>query len=125
MDQPIVSPPPVSPPLTVVSGSVPPGSYMATFTGYKAVTNKLGPALEWTWQLLSGVHAKATARRLTDTKVSPQNATGKIISGLLGRALSVGETPDLAPCVGKMYLIVVAATANGGSRVESASLPPT
>ena len=115
----------VTPPLTVVAGSVPPGSYMATFVGYKAVTNKLGPALEWSWQIVSSSHAKAIARRLTDTKVSPGNATGKIISGLLGRALSIGETPDLGTCIGKVYLIVVATTSNGGSRVETASVPPT
>lgn len=109
--------------LTVGSGGIPVGSYSATFAGVEsqpANTEKgYAAGLKWRWTVESGPCAGQVATRITSAAPSPRNACGKILSGLLGRALIEGESIDPATCMGKKYMLMVAAGQTGGTRVEA------
>jgi hypothetical protein len=53
-----------------------------------------------------------------------KNAAGKMLAGLMGKPLTAGEEVDLSQFVGKTYLVIVADTDGGGTRVETVSAPP-
>jgi hypothetical protein len=81
--------------LTVGSGGVPVGNYRATFIGVKpqeANAERGYPAgLRWEWRIDDGPQAGQTASRITGSQPTPRNGCGKILQGLLGRALVEGE----------------------------------
>lgn len=109
--------------LKITSGGVPVGSYKATFAGYEVQPeNKekgYGAGLRWKFTVTEGPQAGQTASRITGSAPSPKNAAGKILTGLLGRAVAEGEAIDPDTLIGKPYLIVVGAGQNGGTRVEA------
>jgi hypothetical protein len=108
---------------TVSSGGVPAGSYTGTFAGIEAQPeNKeksYGPGLRWKFTIDAGPHTGQTASRITGSTPSPKNGCGKMLSGLIGRALKEGEQIDPDTFRGKRYMIVVAAGSGGGTRVEA------
>jgi len=110
--------------LVVSSGGVPAGSYLTKFVGLESITNDFGPGLSWEWEVLNGPHAGQTVRRITTVTPTSKNACGKILSGVIGKSLAVGEELDLSKYVGKTYLVVVGETDRGGSRVESVTPAP-
>jgi hypothetical protein len=109
--------------LTVSAGGVPVGSYVATFAGAEPQPENKErgyPAgLRWKFTIDNGPQAGQTASRITSTAPSLKNPCGKILSGLLGRALKEGEPVNPDDYVGRKYLIVVAAGQGGGTRVEA------
>jgi hypothetical protein len=109
--------------LTVGSGGVPVGSYTAEFVGFEnQPENKekgYGAGLRWKFVIESGPQAGQVASRITQPLPTTKNSCGKILAGLLGRALRDGEQVDPDAFVGKRYMIVVAAGQNGGTRVEA------
>ena len=111
--------------LQVRSGGVPAGSYIGRFVGAEPTETKLGKALRWTWEVLSGPHVGAKASRITPPEPTTRNACGRILSGITGKVLTTGEEHDPQTYVGRTYLLVVAACDGGGSRVETVTLPPT
>jgi hypothetical protein len=112
--------------LKVSSGGIPPGTYAAEFVGVEAQeANEYGAGLKWTWRIISGPHAGATATRITGPAPTRANACGKILAGLLGRPLAEGEDVDTTALKGRRYFIVVEATEKGGSKVANVSAPPT
>jgi hypothetical protein len=107
--------------LTVSNGGPPPGHYLAKFTGIESVTHEeYGPGVKWKWEILQGEHAGKMAARTTGTAASVKNACGKMLAGVLGRELKQGEQVDLDQLVGREFLIVVAPTEGGSTRVEAA-----
>jgi hypothetical protein len=111
--------------LTVSAGGVPPGSYIATLKSVEAKDSQFGPGLIWTCEVASGGNAGAKATGMTGTKPTANNKCGKFLAGIMGRMPSVGETIDLAPHIGKRFLIVVEATDKGGGKIVSITAPPT
>ena len=112
--------------LTVTSGEgVPAGSYLATFAGIEPVNNEFGDGLRWQFTVVAGPQKGCKASRTTQPKPSPKNGCGKVLTGLLGRQLNPGESLDVEQFVGQTYLIVVAQTESGSTRVESVTQPPT
>jgi hypothetical protein len=111
------------PVVIVGSGGVPIGTYTATFQGIEAQPEDkdrgYGPGTRWKFQIEAGPHRGQTASRITRTTPSPRNTCGKMLSGLLGRALQEGEEIDLDQCIGQRYMIVVGAGPMGGARVEA------
>lgn len=109
--------------LTVSSGGVPVGNYTGTFAGVEAqAANKdkgYGAGLRWKFAIDAGAHAGQTASRITGPAPTPKNGCGKMLAGLLGRALTEGEAVDPDTLVGKRFMIVVAAGQGGGTRVEA------
>lgn len=111
--------------LQVTSGGVPAGSYIARFVGVEPTTSKIGEGLKWVWEVTSGPHAGAKVSRITDTKPTLKNACGRMLAGVMGKALSDGDVADPAVFVGKSYCVIVGPSESGATRVESVSLPPT
>ena len=109
--------------LTVSSGGVPVGSYQATFSGVEPTPENrekgYGAGLRWIFQIQTGPQAGQVASRITRLSPSPQNACGKMLAGILGRALQLGEQVDPEQHVGRRFLIVVAASQNGSTRIEA------
>jgi hypothetical protein len=108
---------------TVSSGGVPAGSYTGTFAGVEPQPENKErgyPAgLRWIFKVDSGPQAGQTASRITGSTPSPKNSCGKLLSGLIGRALKEGEQLDPDQWIGKRYMLVVAASQGGGTRVEA------
>lgn len=109
---------------TVSAGGVPPGSYVAKFVDAESITNDIGDGVSWTWEILKGQFAGYIVGRITQRNPTLKNACGKVIVGLLGKPLTPGENLNLADCVGKTYLVVVAQTERGSCRVESVTSAP-
>jgi hypothetical protein len=109
--------------LTVGSGGVPAGSYTGTFAGYEPQPENeekgYQAGLRWSFKIDTGPHAGQTASRITGASPSPRNSCGKMLQGLIGRALQEGEQIDPDKYLGKRYMLVVATSQNGGTRVEA------
>jgi hypothetical protein len=107
---------------TVSEGSGPPaGIYRAEFLGVVKTTHEqYGDGARFDWKVIGGEFEGKIASRTCKPSPSPKNITGKLMAGLLGRAMKPGEAVSLAPCVGRTYTIVVGTGQNGTStRVES------
>ncbi|MBL8798266.1 MAG: hypothetical protein JNM56_30510 [Planctomycetia bacterium] len=100
--------------LNVTTGGVAPGTYKGTFQGFAQIQNDYGDGLEWCFALANGQQLKRITRDVPTLK----NSCGKMIAGITGQGLATGEV-DLAQFVGKPYTLIVAPTANGGSRIET------
>jgi hypothetical protein len=109
--------------MTVSSGSVPAGSYTGTFAGVEAQPEDkergYAPGVRWKFTINSGPYAGQSVSRITGATPSPKNGCGKILAGLVGRALKEGEQIDPDEFIGKAYMLVVAASQGGGTRVEA------
>jgi hypothetical protein len=109
--------------LTVSSGGVPVGNYTGTFAGLEPQPeNKekgYAAGLRWKFVINAGLHSGQTASRISSATPTPRNSCGKMLSGLIGRALKEGEQIDPDQYIGKPYMIVVAAGQQGGTRVEA------
>jgi hypothetical protein len=111
------------PVFTVSNGGVPIGNYAAAFAGVETTQANaekgFGPGIRFKFTIEAGLYAGQTASRVTGSAASIKNALGKMLSGLIGRALKEGEQIDPDQYIGRKYLIVVAAGQNGGTRVEA------
>ena len=111
------------PVFTVSSGGVPAGSYTGTFAGTEIQPeNKekgYGVGTRWKFTIDAGPYAGQATSRITGNTPTPKNACGKMLAGLIGRALKEGEQIDPDQFIGKRYMLVVAAGPGGGTRVEA------
>jgi hypothetical protein len=109
--------------LTVGAGGIPVGSYTATFSGIEAQpanTEKgYGAGIRWKFAIDAGQYSGQSASRITGSSPTPKNGCGKMLGGLIGRALKEGEQIDPDSFIGKRYMLVVAASQGGGTRVEA------
>lgn len=109
--------------LTVSSGGVPAGTYLATFVGTEPTQadaqRGYGPGLRWKFRVDAGPQVGQTASRVTGTTPSTKNGCGKMLFGVAGRQLREGESVDPAEFINRKYTIVVATGPQGGSRVEA------
>ena len=103
-----------------VGGSVTPGNHVAAFLGFEPHTNTLGTGLKWKFE----VPEKGKVSRITQEIPKATNSAGRILGGVLGRPFQQGESVDLAPFVGKKYLITVAQTPKGLSSWRASSPSP-
>lgn len=112
--------------LKISAGSVPPGFYSTKFAGVEAVNNgQFGPGLKFKFVIARGPLVGQTVSRTTGCTPSQKNNLGKLLSGMLGRTLNVDEEVDVDDLLGREFMVVVGVSENGGSRVESATPPPT
>jgi hypothetical protein len=109
--------------LTVSGGGVPVGSYTGKFAGTEEVPENpdrgYGPGRRWKFAIDTGPHEGQTVSRVTGQTPSVKNACGKMLSGVIGRALKEYEQIDPDMYVGRRYMLVVAAGQEGGTRVEA------
>jgi hypothetical protein len=102
---------------------VPVGSYTGTFAGYEVQPENrekgYAAGLRWNFKIDAGPHTGQMTSRITGSQPSPRNSCGKMLQGLIGRALREGEQIDPDQFIGKRYMLVVAASQNGGTRIEA------
>jgi hypothetical protein len=110
--------------LKVSAGGVPAGSYLAKFTGVEPTNNDYGDGLRWQFEVLNGEHKGLGTSRTTGNRPTLKNSAGKMLAGLAGSTLTPGVEFEPGKFVGHTYLIVVANTESGSTRVESVSAPP-
>src|SRR4051794_38821918 len=86
------------------SGSVPPGSYFGTFHGVEPVKNDFGEGLKWQFKLDGkGIIVSRTTQQTPSTK----NGCGRMLAGVMSKALVPDESVDLHAFIGKKYLLIV------------------
>jgi hypothetical protein len=111
--------------LRVSAGAVPPGTYFAKLLAVEPVTSdQYGNGIRFSFQVAKGQYAGQKVSRTTGCTASPKSSLGKLLSGMLGRALNLDEEVEVNGLLGREYLIVVGVTEGGGSRVETATPPP-
>ena len=108
---------------------VPVGNYLARFVGVSDFSHQKidGPRWRWEWEVTSGPNAGSKADALTPPTISPLALTGKLVAGLLGRAVAPGEDVQTAiqGCVGKSYMVTVSPGDKGGKpMVRFVGQPP-
>jgi hypothetical protein len=107
--------------MTVGAGGIPQGTYHVKFEGLEPVAeNKekgYGAGVRWKFVVISGALAGQKTSRVTTTTPTEKNGAGKMLAGLLGRALAVGEQVDVETYIGKPYIALVEAAQGGGTRV--------
>ncbi len=117
----------------VASGTepLPPGLYYATFVSVEPFSNdKVQDKLRWVWEVASGIQKGREATALTDRRLTPFTHAGRLLSGLVGRALVPGEDmaalwTSLQGAIGKKWAVTVAAGPKGGkASVQAVSAPP-
>ena len=100
--------------------TVPAGAFRATFTGVEDTDHEeYGAGLRFRFEVVGGGHAGEETSRITGTRPTPKNALGKILAGLTGSGLEVGQDVDIEACIGKQYLVNICETKSGSTRVES------
>ena len=109
--------------LTVKAGGIPAGSYIAKLLGVEQKQTAYGDGLLWQFEVVSGPNAGAKVSVMTGLEPTAQNKCGRILSGITGKPLSVGQDIDLATYFGKSYLIVVEKN-DKGSRITAVSTAP-
>jgi len=103
-------------------GSGPPaGIYKAIFVGVSKTDHpEYGAGARFDFKVVGGEHDGRIAARTCKPQPTAQNATGRLMQGLLGSSAKPGEKVNLASCIGRTYTIVVGVGKNGTStRVES------
>ncbi|MDP6717845.1 MAG: hypothetical protein QGF59_04300 [Pirellulaceae bacterium] len=111
--------------LTIGNSGPPPGNYTAEFITIDATHHEqFGDGMRWSFRVTNGEHTGKTATRVTTTTPTVGNNCGRVLAGLLGRSVKPDEEIDIDLLVGRTYLIVVAETEGGGTRVESIIPPP-
>jgi hypothetical protein len=100
-------------------GGPPAGFYRAKFLDVDTTEHEeYGTGLKFIWEVSDGDHKGEQATRITSSTPTPKNAAGRMLSGITGESLAPGKVVDLAPFVGKEYMLQVEATSNGnGTRV--------
>lgn len=108
---------------TVSSGAVPPGTYTGTFAGVENVPANpekgFGPGVRFKFTIVAGLFEGQTTCRVTGTSATQKNSCGRILSGLLGRALRDGELIEVDSFIGRKYMLVVAPGPGSGTRVDA------
>jgi hypothetical protein len=102
-------------------GGPPAGFYKATFKTVEATEHEeFGAGLKFVFEVADGDHKGEQATRITSAEPTPKNAGGRMISGITGETLTPGKNVDVAPFVGKEYLLQVEDTKNGnGTRIST------
>jgi hypothetical protein len=102
-------------------GGPPAGFYRAKFLTVETTEHEeYGTGLKFVFEVSDGDHKREQATRITSSTPTPKNAAGRMLSGITGETLAPGKNVDLAPFVGKEYMLQVEATSNGaGTRIGS------
>lgn len=107
------------------NGGVPAGTYKGTLQGIEPVpTNEekgWGAGVKFVFSVTEeGEHkGKTPSRIVSGNRPTPNNGLGKMLVALMGGAPKPGDKVDPMACIGKPYMLMVAATPKGGTRVET------
>jgi hypothetical protein len=89
------------------------------FVGLEQVPAKgeMGEGIRWRFKVLEGEHAGKIVGRIGPMRPTPKNASGKILAGMLGRAIG-DEKVNIKDLIGKRFVGVVALSDNDKPRLE-------
>jgi hypothetical protein len=103
------------------SGGPPPGIYRGTFqTVENTEHEEFGAGLKFDFLIADGDHKGEHATRITGAEPTPKNAAGRLLAGITGQTLVPNTSVDLAPFVGREYLLQVEETKTGSTRIATA-----
>lgn len=96
--------------------AIPNGAYMVEFKGVEFLELNGDPKVRLSWEVKSGPQAGKAATALADKSINKNKESGRLLSGLLGRDIVIGENvmEALDACVGKTYMIVFGPGQKGG-----------
>ncbi len=101
-------------------GGLLPGTYTCKFKSVEETTHpEYGDGLKWVFEVASGPQKGQFAMKTTSTTPTPRNACGKLLNGLAGRPVSLGEELDVNDFVGKPYTVVVETTQTGSTAIAA------
>ena len=102
-------------------GGPPAGIYRAKFLTVEQTEHaEFGEGLKFCFEVTAGDNVGMLATRITGARPTPQNAAGRMISGISGTSLTAGVTIELDPFVGQDFLVQVEEAASGnGTRIAS------
>ena len=102
-------------------GGVPAGFYKGKFLDVEATEHEeFGAGLKFLFEVVDGEHKGEQATRITSASPTLKNAAGRMIGGITGETLTPGRNVDLAPFVGREYLLSVETVASGqGTRIAT------
>ena len=106
--------------LKIQNSSLPIGSYKAVFEGVETTTHEeYGDGLKWAFRVADGQHAGRECYRITKCEPTPKNSCGRLLAALSGASAKDGLEIDPDDFVGRPYLIIIAETQSGSTRVET------
>lgn len=98
--------------------TVPPGQYIAIFKDVqKTHHQQWGDGVMFLFEIASGEYKGQTVARIGKPSATNQNATGKMIAGILG-SYSPGQMANLRPYVGRPYNVLVEPTQGGQGKTR-------
>src|SRR6266536_832529 len=108
--------------LTMTELGAPQGTYRAKFAGVQPrepmAGTDYGPGLEWRFEIVDGPHRGRVVARTTSPEPTLKNSCGRMLTGLAGGALRLGEEFDPAAYLGRLYVVTVEVNSTGsGTRV--------
>jgi len=109
---------------------VPLGGYFAQFLRaepFSMPEKEIENKLRWQWEVVSGSQQGKLISALTDARITSQTHAGRLLTGMAGRALTVGEDVNalIMSFMGKRYLCTHQNGPKGGKpSVQSVSPPP-
>src|SRR5947209_6834000 len=98
---------------------VPEGIYEGEFQGYEMLPEreyegkKMDEGVKFNLAIKGGAMDGKQTSNIGSTKPTDANISGRIIRGLLGGSFKPGDKPDVKPCIGKPYTVVVQKNRNG------------
>jgi len=110
-----------------MKAEMPEGEYLGDLTAveeWNENADKYGPAIRFVFRITEGDYADQEVTRITGTRVTKKTALGKMLRGLKGAPIEPGEAIDPEAFVGQRYVLSVAETDSGSTRVESVMRPP-
>jgi len=103
--------------------SVPPDTYKGRFDRVEErEPNEHGESVRFVWTITAGDQSGREATRIcgVDRPPTAKNALGRILGGLAGKSLEIGQKIRVEDYVGRLYLLqVVDAPGGNGTRVET------
>ena len=96
--------------MTIQKSGIEPGQYTATFKGVEDIETQYGEGARFVFEVDG-----STISRITKPQATMNNATGRIITGMVGKSLSPGEEVDLDALLDKQFAITVEHSTNGTS----------
>jgi len=108
---------------------LPNGAYLAEFISVAQFTNDkiTEPRFKWAWKVATGPQSGREATALTDVKIICHTHAGRLIAGMSGHPLVVGD--DVSSLIdgfkGKRFMVTISPGPKGGKpSVQTVSLPP-
>jgi hypothetical protein len=106
---------------TVTTMEVPAGRYVARFTGTedrepfkesKFGGGDGGPRLGWLFEVAEGQYRGKKISQESGLRASPKSTAARIVAGLTGGQVAIGQAVDTDQFVGRLYVVKVAVNPN-------------